>query len=202
MDEKFFNGKRFTRFGKYWRSSRRFLHRAVWELHRGPIPEGYHVHHKDGDRENNGLDNLELKRGRQHLSDHHKGHTRRPDAALAALPAWRASAEGQRHMSEMGRRNAVHLQTTGQFVCECCGVPFVAVRTGNNRFCSNACKAKSRRRSGVDKVDAVCPVCAAAFRTDRFRPSQCCSRGCGRRLWLATPAGREHLARLASRRRR
>jgi hypothetical protein len=37
--------------------------RAVWEYHRGPVPEGMHVHHKNGDAtkfENDTIDNLML----------------------------------------------------------------------------------------------------------------------------------------------
>lgn len=49
-----------------------YVHRYEWETHRGSIPEGFHVHHIDGDRLNNSLDNLELITE----SDHHKYHDR------------------------------------------------------------------------------------------------------------------------------
>lgn len=35
-------------------------HRIVWKRHNGSIPKGWHVHHKDGDKLNNAIDNLEL----------------------------------------------------------------------------------------------------------------------------------------------
>ena len=34
------------------------LHRYVWEHEAGPIPPGFEVHHIDGDKANNSLDNL------------------------------------------------------------------------------------------------------------------------------------------------
>lgn len=34
--------------------------RTVWELFKGPIPEGYSVHHKDNTWSNNDINNLEL----------------------------------------------------------------------------------------------------------------------------------------------
>ena len=40
--------------------SRFYLHRLIWTAFRGPIPSGLEVNHKDGDRANNSLDNLEL----------------------------------------------------------------------------------------------------------------------------------------------
>jgi len=37
-----------------------FLHRTVWENANGPIPVGFAVRHKDGNRENNTPGNLEI----------------------------------------------------------------------------------------------------------------------------------------------
>ena len=37
-----------------------YVHRLVWEAHNGPIPPGMTVNHKDLNKSNNRLDNLEL----------------------------------------------------------------------------------------------------------------------------------------------
>ena len=37
-----------------------FVHRLVWSAFHGEIPEGYEINHKDEDKTNNRLDNLEL----------------------------------------------------------------------------------------------------------------------------------------------
>ena len=34
--------------GYYKRHITIYLHRHIWEAHNGPIPDGHHVHHKDG----------------------------------------------------------------------------------------------------------------------------------------------------------
>ena len=49
---------------------RELEHRLVWERHHGPIPDGYHIHHKNGDKLDNRIDNLQL------LSEsaHHRLH--------------------------------------------------------------------------------------------------------------------------------
>jgi len=44
-------------------------HRLVWEEAHGPIPKGYIIHHKNGKRDDNRLENLELV----HISKHHSG---------------------------------------------------------------------------------------------------------------------------------
>ena len=36
------------------------VHRIVWEMHNGPIKKGMHVNHKNFNREDNRIENLEL----------------------------------------------------------------------------------------------------------------------------------------------
>lgn len=45
-------------------------HRWLWEQENGPIPEGFQIHHKDGDGFNNDLSNLELVSTREHGEIH------------------------------------------------------------------------------------------------------------------------------------
>ena len=39
---------------------RSYVHRMVWEAFRGPIPSGLEINHRDGNRKNNHIDNLEI----------------------------------------------------------------------------------------------------------------------------------------------
>jgi hypothetical protein len=66
------------------------LHRLVWEDAHGPIPDGYVVHHRDGDSLNNAVDNLELLPRGEHIGHHKKG---RPAAyADPDVPSKRSKA--------------------------------------------------------------------------------------------------------------
>jgi hypothetical protein len=71
-----FNGKRYYPTEKgYFRSKnlrlgKTYLHRDVWESKHGPIPEGLCVHHKDGDKANNSIENLELVKPDVHQRMH------------------------------------------------------------------------------------------------------------------------------------
>lgn len=58
---------------------REYIHRLVWEEHFGPIPPGDKIHHKDGNKENNDISNLECKSASQHISDHNKQANRNPN---------------------------------------------------------------------------------------------------------------------------
>jgi hypothetical protein len=55
------NGKRIIKDRAIW----------VWEQHYGIIPRGYEVHHKNGDRKDNNIENLELLEENEH-EDLHK----------------------------------------------------------------------------------------------------------------------------------
>lgn len=49
---------------------RTYLHRDVWVFHHGPIPDGYDIHHKDGDKANNRIENLEMHSQSEHGKKH------------------------------------------------------------------------------------------------------------------------------------
>ena len=50
------------------------IHQLVAETFIGPIPKGYHVHHKDGNRQNNRVTNLEIIHPKQHNLETMKQH--------------------------------------------------------------------------------------------------------------------------------
>jgi hypothetical protein len=56
----------------HWRTMRQRA-RKIWKLAHGPIPKGYHVHHKNRDATDNRLENLELLTLAEHMSLHHRG---------------------------------------------------------------------------------------------------------------------------------
>lgn len=65
-----FNGEKYTlRNNGYYgktRGKRTLMHRDVWEFHNEPIPEGYDIHHRDHNKENNCIDNLECLHKAEH----------------------------------------------------------------------------------------------------------------------------------------
>lgn len=49
-----------------------YVHRLVWEEAHGPLPEGWHVHHLNGDTLDNRLENLVALPGVKHARLHGK----------------------------------------------------------------------------------------------------------------------------------
>ncbi len=72
MKRRFNNHTFFSYGGGYFRNSRTTLHRYKYERKYGAILPGFHLHHKDGNKFNNNLNNLELLTAREHISLHKK----------------------------------------------------------------------------------------------------------------------------------
>ncbi len=53
--------------GKYYKA-----HRIIWEMHNGPIPEGYEIDHLDHDPSNNRLNNFRLVLGKENAKNRPK----------------------------------------------------------------------------------------------------------------------------------
>lgn len=49
------------------------IHRIIWECTNGEIPDGYDIHHIDGNKLNNSIYNLELIEKSKHIREHKKG---------------------------------------------------------------------------------------------------------------------------------
>ena len=90
-------------------------HRLVWEEANGPIPSGYLVHHRNEDRSDNRLENLQLMTRAEHNQHHHSGRhhsaeTRAKMSASHSTPEARAiksrTHKGRKQSSQqVARRN-------------------------------------------------------------------------------------------------
>ncbi|HFI6433393.1 TPA: HNH endonuclease signature motif containing protein [Escherichia coli] len=54
-------------FGRWYKA-----HRIIWEMHNGPIPEGYEIDHLDHDPSNNRLNNFRLVLGKENAKNRPK----------------------------------------------------------------------------------------------------------------------------------
>ena len=132
-------------------SGERYLHRAVWVSENGPIPPGKHIHHIDGDTDNNNISNLEIMGSSEHLS-HHTNQPNRIEYAKWHMETrmrpkaieWHRSEEGRKFHSERGKLNG-QLPPRFERQCEECGGEFLS-KQRRSRFCSNKCYARTFRR--------------------------------------------------------
>lgn len=188
----YFDGLKFTRddsTGYYLNSTNRIrMHRYVWEYYFGPIPPGKEIHHMDHDKANNNIDNLLPLNRFDHLSYHgaeagkrnvESGHL---DRIRPLASEWHSSKEGKEWHRKHYKRTKEALHAEKDFICEQCGVIFSAVDNGLNRFCSNKCKSKWRRESGLDDEERECTICGQEFTANKYSKSKTCSFSCRSKL--------------------
>lgn len=184
------DGLSFVRSGRlyYYNShTRRYLHRYIWEKAYGEIPEGYEIHHKDHNPLNNDLENLEMVETMEHRNYHARNLTDEQrefykrnmnEKARPEAIKWHKSIEGREwHKKHYhNTKHKLHKRITRK--CDSCGVTYEAQDTKGNRFCSNKCKSKWRRDSGIDDVTRMCEWCGSEFTVNKYRKTTHCSRSC------------------------
>jgi len=198
-----FNGETFIRNPKsrYYfkhttrneeRKKAKQLHRAVWEYYHGEIPAKHHVHHIDGNIDNNDIANLGCLPRTEHLRLHSKILQGNPEyvakqmASIAkageASKAWHASEQGiawhREHAAEsIGkvRRNLIEKR------CGHCGKTIMALPW--QEYCCQSCGEKARRRRiglKFEPHERACDYCGSKYLA-KNTISKYCSSLCKRR---------------------
>jgi hypothetical protein len=180
----YFNGYRFTKDDKtgYYLSSskieghRKRLHRYIWEYYNGKIPKGYNIHHKDHNKDNNELDNLELLSASEHKKIHAKELTEeqiqkfKNNLEKKARPKaieWHKSQKGKEWHKKQYKISLGAMKKE-KFICEYCGKEYETYKNGKNKFCSEKCMSAYRRKSGVDNIQRNCIVCNKPFTCNKY----------------------------------
>ena len=179
-----FNGLPYWKCGFYFQRFGKRLHRAVWEFHNGEIPSGFAVHHIDGDRANNQIDNLALMPMADHAAHHMDDPGRRElskeaiKRARAKAVEWHGSEEGKNWHKRQYELYGAKLHKPFAGVCVQCGKHYETLDVGNNMFCSKSCKTAHRKASGVDNEARDCAHCGKSFQTNKYQHVKYCSREC------------------------
>ncbi|PMC80453.1 HNH endonuclease [Aerococcus viridans] len=192
MKYQYFDGIKFTldeNTGYYLNSTiRTRLHRYVWEFYNGKIPSGYEVHHVDHDKSNNDIENLKLLPRKEHLKYHASIAGKRNvengllDRIRPMTKEWHSSEDGREWHRKHYEKTKDKLHEEKEFICEQCGKTYISEVTGTNRFCSNKCKSKWRRDSGIDDETRICEYCGKEFRINKYSKSKTCSKSCSAKL--------------------
>ena len=163
------------------------LHRYIWEKYNGSIASGFHIHHIDCNKRNNNIENLAIIEKGEHerlhgsmLTEEQKQKLRENlmENAVPEASKWHGSKNGRewhrQHYEKM--KDALYAKTIK--VCEYCGKEYETINNGNNRFCSNNCKAAWRRESGVDDEIRKCAFCGKEFTANKYTHKKFCTREC------------------------
>lgn len=145
----------------YWISTtsnpRIRAHTWVWKIKNGDIPKGYHIHHKDKNKSNNNIENLELIFCFDHLSLHAREEKNRErsskwcDKIRPLTKEWHKSKEG----IEWHRKHGINTWKKREFIkinCLFCSIEIIT-KVYHQKFCNQNCKAKYARRLLKNKIN-------------------------------------------------
>lgn len=136
-----FDGYRYRRYPDsprrahrvYFTRAGELLHRAVWKKHRGPVPEGWHVHHKEGaGHDTTDPDDLECLPPSEHHAKH-RGTRAATGRRTVAIAQEAAAASAQ--------------EVRGQAPCAGCGAPVDYRKRRERHFCGGRCRTRAYRAS-------------------------------------------------------
>ena len=136
---------------RYFSRGGKRLHRDVWCAAFGPVPDGCHVHHRDGNTLQNALANLECVPKSEHLSGewYKRGGTKFNAAARKNAAAWHRSDAGRLWHSRHAKRSQSWTKWRREpKPCEHCGAIMDALvrKSGNaQKYCNETCKALAYR---------------------------------------------------------
>ena len=191
VDSVIFNGYKYNRYPEssnkthqryYTRTGGQSLHRAIWEFHNGPVPDGHHVHHKDGNHLNNDISNLECLCKHAHAAEHKEArvalgrsesHRAHLDRARVAATEWHRSEEGRAWHREHAKKtlaktwHAPRPERSYDRVCKECGKSFTA-KSLRADYCSKPCWLEhhnrvQRARSLESRSNYICQHCGVKF---------------------------------------
>ena len=130
-----------------------YMHRAVWAATHGHIPDGMHIHHIDGIRSNNQIQNLEMLSASEHSIHHAPGNGWVGSDANREQLRRAGSLAKEWHASEAGKEwhatHAVNAWADRKWHavnCKECGRAFGTPYPTRAKFCHQNCKAQALRR--------------------------------------------------------
>lgn len=161
--------KKFAGFKFYKNTGKSFcctisFHRFVWQYFNGEIPEGYDVHHRDFNH-NNDIANLELVTNDEHKQIHLARKAKRQPEKKSKFICEQCGCEYENvnrgnnaYCFAEYKKIAERTRATEVKICEVCGKAFST--SDDAKFCSRKCIGEFLKRQETK----TCPVCGKIFR--------------------------------------
>ena len=133
-------------------------HRYVWQKHNGKIEKGIQIHHKDEDKSNNSIGNLEKltakQHSRKHLTEERKEQSRKilDEKARPKAKEWHGSEEGRKWHAEHAKNSL--FGEIRNLICPNCEKNF-ETKFKITKYCSYDCKVKFNNRRKITDGKSV-----------------------------------------------
>ena len=164
---------------------RRWLHQYTHAREIGPVPAGWHVHHKDRDKDNNDPGNLECLPPGTHFGEHagERVASSSSPAQLAHLANIRDRALAAKRGEYVGARKLRALAVRWR-VCPTCGETFRLHTKSRDdaTYCSVTCQQRAHNKGTAADwgTPVACAHCGESFVPGprSFGHQRFCSAGC------------------------
>ena len=133
-------------------------HRYVWQKHNGKIEKGIQIHHKDEDKSNNSIENLEMlsakEHSKKHFTDERKEKSRKIliEKAIPKSKEWHTSDEGRKWHSEHAKNSL--FGEIRNLICPNCEKNF-ETKFKIKKYCSYQCKVEFNNRRKIKDGKSV-----------------------------------------------
>ena len=188
-----FNGVTYRRNKRGWfQIPYSTIHRDVWEFHYGKIPDGYDIHHIDGDKANNQIDNLMCVTRKEHRQLHAE-HADKKEFICCCLNCWndfkaksararycpecrkarqKAQAKARR---EAAKANKPPKEPKPPRLCTCvvCGKEFELKPTQSRNKGTKTCSPECHQKLRFKLDDKICAVCGKIFHPKHAKQKYC-----------------------------
>ncbi|MBQ2175377.1 MAG: HNH endonuclease [Alphaproteobacteria bacterium] len=139
------------------------LHVAIWEYYsKQQVPEGYIIHHKDGNYLNNDFSNLECISQKEHFKRHRQAKIERGKSQeqIEHLEKIREKATEWHKSSEGSKWHKEHAKTTlakawayrENKICAVCNKEYIA-KSPLSQYCSKPCRTKAYRTRKKQRLE-------------------------------------------------
>ena len=182
-------GKRFYQDKKgYWVNSMPIhAQRWVWINYNGKIPENMDVHHKDGDKSNNEIENLEIISRSDHLKKHWQEGSfdlEQRKKQLSEARLWLKTPEGRKTQS-VNTKVSWKKRKLNPYVktCKGCEKTYETYQKWS-KHCSSGCYVKWRRKNKIGFIEKKCWICGNIYFTEKSAKIRTCGKICGTKLQI------------------
>ena len=155
------------------------IHRTVWEFFNGEIPKDCEVHHRDLNRSNNDISNLQMLTKAEHQKLHFEISSKIYQCKICGKEFKSKSVSKQNCYCSEECRNAGRYQKTLSdhqkiYICEYCGREFKATKYHHHKFCSAECRKKAQE----NRETKNCLYCGKEFTACKCFHQKFCSHSC------------------------
>ena len=176
--------------GYYYENSG--IHQAVWRYYCGEIPFDFNIHHVSGNKDDNDIENLQMKSRADHAREHGAHLEKKIFTCVVCGKKFEATGRvktltcSPNCRANKNRKPFKDIKETRQ--CVICGKKFITSKYRDARTCSPHCTAllaRQSRNSGVNRSKygeryeaRQCAVCGKMFAVRARTKTKCCSQIC------------------------